>query len=261
MSEPRRVLLVDDESLARTNMRHALAAIPRWTVVAEASSAAEARQALAASPVDVVLLDVQMPGETGLTLARELSRQDEPPLIVFVTAYEGYALDAFELHALDYLLKPLDDARLAQAVARAEELLGLRERASYASALRDYLADVGSDGRPREAAALTRFSVRSVGKIESIAVADVVWIAAAGNYVELHLGHRVVLHRVTLAALERRLDPATFLRVHRGTIVRRADLGTLSVTGDGTYMLRLRSGARVAVSERYVDAVRAAMAP
>lgn len=270
------VLIVDDEPLARTNLRHALAAHPQVRVVAECPGVAEARAALNASPsdatpgagraveatdasVDVVFLDIRMPGESGLVLARELVSRAEPPIIVFVTAHGDFAIEAFEIHALDYLLKPVEDTRLTQAVARIEEMLRLRQRAAYAIAVRDYLTDASEPGGGQPTPYLTRLSVRSVGRIESIAVDDVRWFGASGNYVELHLAKRVVLHRLTIGALERRLDPAVFLRVHRSAIVRRADVGVLRVTGDGTYLLQLRSGPQVPVSERYVDAVRATM--
>ena len=260
MTQPVHAIIVDDEALARANLRHALAAAPHWHVAAECGSVAEARLALANVHADVVFLDVQMPVEQGLVLARALAARDEPPIIVFVTAFEAFAIEAFELHALDYLLKPFDDDRFAQALARAESLLQLRERASYAGALRDYLADQPAPGAGEAPAPyLTRLCIRSVGRIESVAVDDVRWMHGAGNYVELHLTGRMVLHRITLTQLERRLDPAAFLRVHRSTMVRRSECVALSVTGDGTYALKLRSGARVAVSERYVGAVRELM--
>ncbi len=257
MTSPVHALIVDDEALARANLRHALAATPHWKVTAECASVAEAREALGTVAADVVFLDVQMPVEDGFVLARALADRDEPPIIVFVTAFESFAVEAFEVHALDYLLKPFDDERFAQALARAESLLQLRERASYTGALRDYLADQRSprdDGDPPSF--LTRLCIRSVGKIESVNVDDVRWMHGAGNYVELHLAGRMLLHRITLTQLEHRLDPAVFLRVHRSSMVRRSECLALSVTGDGTYSLKLRSGARVAVSERYVDAVR-----
>ena len=269
------VLIVDDEPLARTNLRHALAAFPRFRVVAECASVPEARTTLAErregpasgserslegnDAVDVVFLDIRMPTESGLVLARELITRPEPPIIVFVTAHGDFAIEAFETHALDYLLKPVDDTRLTMAVARIEEMLQLRQRAAYATAVRDYLTDAGAHSPGQSPPYLTRLSVRSVGRIDSIAVDDVRWFGASGNYVELHLAKRVVLHRLTIGALERRLDPRVFLRVHRSAIVRRSDVGVLRVTGDGTYLLQLRSGPQVPVSERYVDAVRATM--
>ena len=248
-----RYLIVDDELPSRTNLRLALAAHPDWRLVAECDGTAAARAALAAQDVDVIFLDIQMPAESGLVLAREISRDAAPPLIVFVTAYSEHAVDAFEVHALDYLLKPLNDARLAQAVERIGAMLGQRQREAYGAALRDYV-DAG-----QEKAALERINVRSVGRIEQILVADIRWIESAGNYVELHLAGRTVLHRITLNRIETLLAPEDFLRVHRGAIVRRGEIARLDSVGDGSYRLTLRCGATVAVSERYLGALKSAM--
>jgi two-component system LytT family response regulator len=250
-----RYLIVDDEAPSRANLRLALAAYPDWLLLAECEGTAAARAALAAHEVDVVFLDIQMPIESGLVLAREISRLRAPPLIVFVTAYSEHAVDAFEVHALDYLLKPLNDARLAQAVERIGALLGQRQREAYGAALRDYV-DAGAG---QAAERLERINVRSVGRIEQIRVDDILWIESAGNYVELHLDGRAVLHRMTLNRLEALLDPAAFLRVHRSAIVRRSQIARLETIGDGSYRLTLRCGAAAAVSERYLGALKSAM--
>ena len=248
-----RYLIVDDELPSRTNLRLALAAHPDWRLVAECDGTAAARAALAAREADVIFLDIQMPAESGLVLAREISRVSAPPLIVFVTAYSEHAVDAFEVHALDYLLKPLNDARLAQTVERIGAMLGQRQREAYGAALRDYV-DAG-----QAQAALERINVRSVGRIEQILVAEILWIESAGNYVELHLAGRAVLHRITLNRLETLLAPGDFIRVHRGAIVRRSEIARLDTVGDGGYRLTLRCGAAVAVSERYLGALKSAM--
>lgn len=258
MSELVRVLVVDDEPLARANIRLALTAATSWVLVGECGSTAAARRILAEEQVDVVLLDIQMPRESGVTLARWIVETERPPLIVFVTAFHGYAIEAFELHAVDYLLKPVHDDRLARTVARVEAVLAQQAQGSYAMAVRGCLDDApeaGECARPF----LTRFSVRSVGRIDSVPVSEVQWITSSGNYVRLGLPGRNVLHRVTLKQLEGRLDPAHFLRVHRTAIVRRDRLRDLKVTGDGTYRLTLDDGTQVPVSERYVGTVRAAM--
>lgn len=253
-----RYLIVDDEAPSRTNLRLALDAHAGWTLVAECDSAAAARAALSGNEmdarVDVIFLDIQMPGESGLALARDLSQLREPPLIIFVTAYSEHAVDAFEVHALDYLLKPLDDARLAHAVARGAAMLRQRQREAYGAALRDY---VDPNGRPH----VEHINVRSIGSIERIRVGDILWIESAGNYAELHLAARTVLHRITLNRIETLLDPAEFLRVHRGAIVRRDQIAGLATTGDGTYQLTLRCGGVVAASERHLAALKAALKP
>jgi two-component system LytT family response regulator len=249
-----RYLIVDDEAPSRANLRLALGAHPDWVLAAECDGTAAARAVLAAQDVGVIFLDIQMPAESGLVLAREISRLPAPPLIVFVTAYSEHAVDAFEVHALDYLLKPLNDARLAQTVERIGAMLGQRQREAYGAALRDYV-DAGTDRK----AVLERINVRSVGRIEQILVADILWIESAGNYVELHLAGRTVLHRITLNRLETLLAPDHFLRVHRGAIVRRSEIARLDTVGDGSYRLTLRCGAAVAVSERYLTALKSAM--
>lgn len=258
MTDPIRALLVDDEPLARTDLRLALTAASDWHVVAECGSADEARGLLAMGSVDVVLLDIRMPRESGVALARQLVAQASPPLVVFVTAYDAHAVEAFDLHAVDYLLKPVDDARLRQTIDRVEAVRALHAQRDHAAAVGDSLDEHPADPRATRPY-LTRFSVRSVGRIDSVAVSDVQWITSAGNYARLGLPGRTLLHRVTLAHLEARLDPAQFLRVHRTAIVRRDRLKALRVTGDGTYQLTLHGGMEVPVSERHVAAVRAAM--
>jgi len=251
-----RYAIVDDEEPGRVNLRLALAAHADWLPVAECDSAAAARAVLTGGDVhvDVLFVDIHMPGESGLALARDVSRMAEPPLIVFVTAYSAHAIDAFDVHALDYLLKPLDDARLAQAVERTAAMLRHRQRPAYGAALRAYVAaDGGAAQRP------AHVNVRSVGCIEQIRMADIAWIEAAGNYAELHLAARTVLHRITLSRLEALLDPAAFLRVHRCTIVRRDQIASLVTDGDGSWRLALRCGAVLAVSERYLAQTKAAM--
>lgn len=249
---PVRYLIVDDEAPSRTNLRLALAAHREWTLAAECDNAAAARRALEGESIDAVFLDIQMPVESGIVLAREISRQSQPPLIIFVTAYSEYAVDAFEVHALDYLLKPLNDARLAQAVERTAAMLAQRQRDGYATALRDFVA---ADAVRR----LEHLSVRSVGCIEQIRVSDILWVESASNYAELHLASRTVLHRITLSRLESLLPSDEFVRVHRSAIVRRDQIASLATTGDGTYELTLRCGAVVAVSERHLHALKSSL--
>ena len=244
-----RALIVDDEEPGRANLRYMLAAHPGWEVAGECASAAAARAAFDAQEIDVVFLDIQMPQETGLALARELALRPEPPLVIFATAYNEHAVEAFEVHALDYLLKPFDDQRLAQALERAAAMLEQRQRAAYARAMRAFAAP--------EQGYLQQLNVRSVGRIECVQVDEVLWIEAAGNYVELRLPQRRVLHRVPLARLEQHLDPASFLRVHRRALVRTGEVAALERDAEGGSQLLLRCGDRVPVSERHLAAVKA----
>lgn len=245
-----KALIVDDEAHARTNLRFALQSLPGWEVAGECASAQAARSYLETATADVVLLDVQMPSESGLELARELSRCDTPPLIVFVTAHRGHALEAFDVHALDYIVKPVDEQRLAQALERASNMLD--QRAAYTQALRGFVDP--SPGYWRELA------VRSVGRIDRVNLSDVLWIESAGNYVELHLPQRSLLHRSTLSELERYLDPSQFLRIHRRILAPCSQLLAVRQTSEGSLELTLACGARLPVSERFGAAVKARLA-
>ena len=251
----KRVLLVDDEEPGRINLRLALGAHPSWEIAGECASAAQARAFLATQTVDVVFLDIRMPRESGLELAHALALQPAPPLVIFVTAYDTHAVDAFRVHALDYLLKPLDDADLARALTRADALMAQRQLALHTAALRDWSASHQRDaGQPP--VYLRQVHVRSVGRIDVVQLEDVMWIEAAGNYVELHLAQRHVLHRVPIGSLQRHLDPATFVRVHRSALVRMDQVTALRTGADGGAALTLRCGSAVAVSERYLARVR-----
>lgn len=250
---PLRYLIVDDEAPSRKNLRLALAGAAHWACHGECADVASARRMLVSQEIDVVFLDIQMPTESGLVLARELSRLAEPPLVVFISAYSEHAIEAFELHALDYLLKPLDDARLARTLIRSEAMLQQRQRSAYGAALRDYV-DSGVDGRSR-----THVNVRSVGRIEQINISDILWIESAGNYVELQLAGRSVLYRATFLRVEVMLPPGEFIRVHRGVLVRCEQISSLSSNRDAGYRLTLRCGAIVAVSERYLTALKLRM--
>lgn len=259
MSDAIRCVVVDDEAMGRANLRAALAAHPGWRILRECAGAAAARETLAKEPVDVVFLDIQMPGESGLRFAATLGEMAEPPIVIFVTAFERYALTAFDVHALDYLLKPFDDERFAKAISRARALLELQRREAYASALRQFAQEAEDARAGRGQPYLSRLTVRSVGRLECVNLADVLCLSASGNYVELRLATRRLLHRVALTQLERRLDPATFVRVHRGAIVRRDQIVRLEADGEESWRLHLAGGDWVPVSARYVGAVRAAL--
>jgi two-component system LytT family response regulator len=258
MTEARRVLIVDDEAPARTNLRLALQAAGGWRVQGEAGDAGAARALLDQHPCELLFLDVQMPGESGLQLARSLAACVQPPIIVFVTAYDAFAIEAFEAHALDYLLKPVDDRRLAQTLERAAWLIDLQQRDTYASAVRE-LPDALTPDPTSSAPPLHSLCVRSVRRIERIELDQVEWIGSAGNYIELHLPDRVVLHRATLAWIEQRLCPRSFLRVHRTRLVRRERIRALRSDGD-SHRLITSSGESIAVSPRHLADVRALLA-
>ncbi|MFZ6819441.1 LytR/AlgR family response regulator transcription factor [Undibacterium sp. Ji22W] len=251
-----RAIIVDDEEPGRVMLRYALSAQKNWSILGEFNNVASAREFLNANEVDVVFLDIQMPKENGIGLARSLSNLDKPPLIIFVTAFNTHAIEAFEVHALDYLLKPFNTLRFTQALARADEIL--TERRGYAEALRSYVDREEKVGKPAIGSNqyLEQIIARSVGEMECIPINEVLWMSSASNYVELHLEKRVVLHRMTLSAIEKLINPQDFIRVHRTTLVRIDQFQQIKVVGDGSYSLTLVCGAQVAVSERHIQRVR-----
>jgi two-component system LytT family response regulator len=254
-----RVLVVDDEPLAREGVRLLAEREPDLTVVGECGSAGEAEQAIRALSPDVVFLDVQLPGESGLALAARLGR-DVAPLVVCVTAYEEHAVRAFELHAVDYLLKPVDPARFAEAVGRVRRAVAAASRDEAHDRLLAALDALRARDEPAPPSPhLDRVSVRVGDRLVVVRLADVDWIGADGDYVRLHVGGKGALVRATMAQLEHRLDPRRFLRVHRSAIANLDAVHSLEVGAHGDYVLRLRDGSRIKISRSYRDAVLAAL--
>jgi len=233
---PLRVLIVDDEPLARARARRILEQLGGCAIVGEAGSAAEARPMIAAEHPDVLLLDIQMPGEDGFSLLRSL---DTRPAVVFVTAFDHYAVQAFEENAVDYLLKPFRPERMEQALARARnELAHPRELAERLASL------LGSVGRGPGSEHLERFTVR-VGIRQLILKADeVLWFGAEDKLVFAATSGDRHYVNFTLDELERRLDPRKFSRVHRGAIANLDWATALRPGFAGTYRLQLRDEAK-----------------
>jgi two-component system LytT family response regulator len=255
MSPHIKALIIDDEALSRQNLQYALKQHSHWQIIAQLGNVASARDVLATNQIDVIFLDIRMPRESGLQLARELAQQSRPPLIIFVTAFNEHAIEAFELHALDYLLKPINDTRLAQTLERAESMLALQQQANYGNALRHYLKDEEEKtlARPEY---WRQVSVRSIGKIETVALADVLWIEAQGNYMQLHTNTRAILYRASMTRLEQHLDPQHFLRIHRSTIVRIDQILSIQLATENNYLMNLRCGDQLQISERHLSAVK-----
>jgi len=225
-----RALVVDDEALARRNVTVLLRADADIGEVVECGSGVEAIDAIRRSKPDLVFLDVQMPECDGFDVL-EMLGPDLPQAIVFVTAYDDYALRAFEAGALDYLLKPFDDARFARALARAKDKL-----AHYAPAMR----------QPAR-----RLVVRSPGQLLFVDAADIDWIEAASYYACLHVGSQTHVIRRTLSELERDLGDASFIRIHRSVIVNLERIQGLELQSGGDYEVVLKSGARLRLSRRF----------
>ena len=224
-----RVLVVDDEPLARSNLTVLLRRQLDIELIGECGSGAEALTAILGLRPDLVFLDVQMPECDGFDVIEQLGG-DVPRAVVFVTAYDQYALRAFEVGALDYLLKPFDDARFALALERARERL--RQ---------------GGTAPPR----LRQLAVKSAGQVLFLKGEDIDWIGADDYYARLHVGSRTHLLRRSLAELERDLDPSMFCRIHRSTIINLERLLSIEAGAEGEFEVLLRNGMRLRMSRRY----------
>jgi len=229
-SAPIRVLVVDDESLARRNLTVLLRGDPDIGSVAECASGLEAVEEIRKSKPDLVFLDVQMPECDGFDVL-ELLGSDLPPTIIFVTAHDEYALRAFEAGALDYLLKPFDDARFGRALHRAKERLA------------HYL--------PAPPRAAQRIVVRSQGQVLFLSVTDIDWIEAAGYYACLHVGSDTHILRRSLMELEQDLGDEKFIRIHRSIVVNLERIRGLELQTGGEYEVVLKSKVRLRLSRRY----------
>jgi two-component system, LytTR family, response regulator len=243
-----RVLIVDDEAPARSKVRRLLRPHTDLEVVGEASTGAEAIRLVRKTRPDLLLLDVQMPAPDGLGVVRELQETAGPvPHVVFLTAYDTYAVQAFEIHAVDYLLKPFDAARFDRAVERART--AILARAEHPD---DRLARLIEGLRSTESY-LDRLLVRKGQKSVLVRVADVDWIEAAQNYVILHSAGAQYMLRGTLQELEARLDPRHFVRIHRSRIVNLDRVQELHPWSHGDVQLVLVDGTRLMLSRRYRD--------
>lgn len=258
-----RVLVVDDESYNRARITKLLAGEPSVVLVAEAADGIEAVAAIRAHDPDLVFLDVQMPGKTGIEVVREIGPA-RMPATIFVTAYSTYAVDAFELAAVDYLVKPFDDERFEQSLARARRMIAVdglvQLRAQLASVLRASDAAAPSDSHSQFANLLAgpyleRIAVEFRGTVRPVLVNDIDFITSDGPYAELYVQDRRYIIREALQTLEERLDPKRFMRIHRSVIVRLALVETLKrgAAGDGEVVLR--SGVRLRVSRTRRDAL------
>jgi two-component system LytT family response regulator len=243
-AKPLRVLIVDDEPLARQRIEDLLAHEQGIEILGTADNGDRAIEKIRAQQPDLVFLDVQMPGMTGLDVVRSVGVDAMPPTI-FVTAYDQHALKAFELAALDYLVKPFDDERFEQALARGRAHAELRE----ARALRERLrAMLDGDAAAVPSNYIQRIPVESRGKVQYVPVEQIDYIAASGPYAEIVVGTRRHLVRETMQSLEESLDPARFMRVHRSAIVPLDRVETLFRGAGGDYEVQLKNGTRIRVS-------------
>lgn len=247
-NQPVRVLIVDDEPLGRERLKTLLAGEPEVTLVGEAANGDEAVERFRGLRPDLVFLDVQMPGSTGFEVLTRLG-QEAPAAVIFVTAHEEFALRAFEVHAVDYLLKPFDRPRFKLALRRALDRL----RSTATDDLASKLNAVISQLQPRPAAAVERIPVKTGGRVIFVNVADIDWIGSADNYVELHVGPQAHLLRETLSAMEQRMPEERFVRISRTAIVNTERVKELQPLFHGEYSVTLRDGTRLTLSRTYRD--------
>ncbi len=243
-----RVLLSDDEALARERLRSLLEEEPDLEIVAECGDGKSAIATIQRERPDLVFLDIQMPEVDGFGVVQEL--RDVMPLTIFVTAYDRYAMKAFEVHALDYLLKPVGKERLAEAVARARRQLQHPPDGSFQRRVLEMLADMEARQQTPE-----RIVIKADGEIVCLKPNEIDWAESAGNYVCLHVGGATHILRETITALESRLGPRQFMRVHRSTLVNVDRIKTLKPSLYGDYSILLRDGTKLTLSRGFRESV------
>ncbi len=248
-----RVAIIDDELLARQRIEDLLAKEANVEIAAVARDGNEAVEVIRGVRPDLVFLDVQMPGRTGLEVVEAVGAE-EMPATIFTTAYDSFALKAFDLAAVDYLVKPFDDERFAQALRRARKAIELEEVGRMTQQLLSLIGTqpppAPSQPQPQTPATeyIERISVESRGQVRVVPVSKVDYITASGPYAELHVGERTFAIREKMQTLEERLDPAIFFRIHRSVIVRLDRIDTLLHAAGGDYAVKLKDGTELSVS-------------
>jgi two-component system LytT family response regulator len=243
MSTAFTALIVDDEPLARHLVRDYLRAHPDIAIAGEAENGLQAVKDMATLNPDLVFLNIQMPKLNGLEVLEASQRRSG---VIFTTAYDSHALQAFDLHAVDYLLKPFSQARFDEAVQKARALLGQPQ-----AGLDSLLADTGQR--------LTRVLIRDREQVHVVAVETIDYVEAQDDYIRIHAAQRAYLKTQRLADLEARLDPATFVRVHRSYLINLASLVALERNGSDSHVACLRSGQRIPVSRSGYERLRQVM--
>ena len=240
-----RVVIADDEPLGRQRLRMLLADEPWITLVEECADGSAAIAAIEKFRPDLVFLDVQMPGGSGFDVIDAIGA-DRMPFVIFVTAFDRYALRAFDVHAVDYLLKPFDRDRFRDALARARAQIDGRAKGDLEQKLLALVNDLKPGPQPLE-----RFVIKSAGRVFFVRASEIEWIEAAGNYVKLHVGPETHVFRETMNAIEAKLDPGLFFRIHRSHIVNIERVRELQPWFNGEYVVFLTSGARLTLSRGY----------
>lgn len=247
-----KVLIVDDEPLARRGMRKLIGKERDLRIVGECSDGIQAVEDIQKLRPDIVFLDIQMPGLDGFGVIEAIGVR-EMPVTVFVTAYDAHAMRAFDVHAVDYLLKPVTAERLAVSVDRARAFVGQPNRSELEKNVSALLKMVKPPGK------LNRIIIKSVGKVTVVPVEEIDWITAEGDYVRLHTSRKIHLHRERISKLEGELDPSDFIRIHRSTIVRLRCIRELRPLVNGDHVVILENGTQLALSRTLRDQVFSAL--
>jgi len=240
-----RTLIVDDEQLARERLLSLLEGDPDIEIMGECSSGKEAIAAIKTESPDLVFLDVQMPEGDGFDVLESIDFHTMP-IVVFVTAYDQYAIRAFDVHALDYLLKPFDQTRFEQALVRAKSEVVLRNNTNVNQKLLSMLEHIESHKKE-----LDRILVKSSGKVFFLKFDEIDWVESAGNYVKLHVGSESHLLRETMGEMERKLGNEKFVRIHRTVIVNLDRIKELQPWFNGEYIVILNNGMKLTASRGY----------
>jgi two-component system LytT family response regulator len=244
-----RAIIADDEPLARTKLQLLLSSEAEIRVVAECHEGRQTVDAIRTCRPDLLLLDIQMPDLDGFQVLSELS-PDEMPVVIFTSAYDQYAIRAFEAHALDYLLKPFDQGRLHHAIERARIELRKSRDGEFTHRILDLLSQVRAD---KDAAPEfeARLVIKTKGRIVFLNVDDIDWVEAAANYVRLNVGKESYLFRETISGASERLNPGQFIRIHRSMIVNVGKIKELIPVNSGEYVVVLKSGKELSCSRGY----------
>lgn len=240
-------LIVDDEPLARERLKRFLRDEPEIEIIGECGDGESAVTSIKQQRPDLIFLDIQMPEKNGFEVIRSLGIK-KLPIVIFVTAYDQYALQAFDVHALDYLLKPFNKERLHRAVSRAREQFAKKNSGSIDERIISLLEDLRPEKRYLE-----RLVVKTSGRIFFLKAEEIDWIEAAGNYVKIHSGRDAHMIRETMNGIEAKLDPDRFLRIHRSTVVNVDKIKELHPMFSGDYAVILRNGAELSLSRNYRD--------
>ena len=259
-----RTIIVDDEALARRGLKHRLNKVDDLAIVAEAQNGREALKSIRELQPDLVFLDIQMPGMSGFDVLAEL-QQEDMPAIVFVTAFNEYAIKAFEANALDYLLKPIEDDRLHEAIFRVRENLDLKHALKHKKSLLRLVSNMAGEhvSSMRELSAkgvdrlkkkeVAKLVIKDAGRTTLVPQDQIEWIDAAGDYMCVHAGGETHIMRKTMKELEAELDPDLLQRIHRSTIVNINQVTEMQSHINGEYFLTLKSGHTIKLSRTYKD--------